>query len=54
VYPTPEEAAEHTYTPHERQLLRHWQASHVVGDPAEVGGGLTDLAARFGADELTS
>ncbi len=52
VYPTPEEAAEHTFTPHERQLLRGWQASHVIGDPPEVREGLVELAQRTGADEL--
>jgi luciferase family oxidoreductase group 1 len=52
VYPTPEEAAEHTFTPQEQQILRRWHASHVIGEPAAVRDGLTDLAARLGADEL--
>jgi luciferase family oxidoreductase group 1 len=52
VYPTPEEAAEHTFTPAERQQLRGWQASHVIGDPSQVRGGLAELAQRTGADEL--
>ncbi len=52
LYPTPEEAAEHVFTPLERELLRSWRASHLVGDPASVHEGLAELAQRTGADEL--
>jgi luciferase family oxidoreductase group 1 len=52
VYPTPEEAAEYTFTPHEREFVKGWTASHVVGDPASVRARLDDLVARTGADEL--
>jgi luciferase family oxidoreductase group 1 len=51
--PTPEEAAEHRFTPAEAELVRSWRASHVVGDPATVRSGLEALVARTGADELT-
>jgi luciferase family oxidoreductase group 1 len=51
-YPSPQEAADHPYTPMERETVRAWTASHVVGSPATVRRGLEDLAARTGADEL--
>ncbi|MCU1357650.1 MAG: putative oxidoreductase [Acidimicrobiales bacterium] len=52
VYPTPEEAAEHTYTPTEKELVRSFTHGHVVGSPTGVRDQLFDLAARTGADEL--
>jgi luciferase family oxidoreductase group 1 len=52
VYPTPEEAAEYRYTPHERELVRARTSSHVVGDPATVRHQLETLVERTGADEL--
>jgi alkanesulfonate monooxygenase SsuD/methylene tetrahydromethanopterin reductase-like flavin-dependent oxidoreductase (luciferase family) len=52
LYPTPEEAAEHVFTPFERELLRSWRASQLVGDPDHVLDGLAELARRTGADEL--
>jgi luciferase family oxidoreductase group 1 len=51
-YPTPEEAAEYTFTPQEREAVKAWTGSHVVGDPDTVRRGLADLVARTGADEL--
>jgi luciferase family oxidoreductase group 1 len=51
-YPTPEEAAGYTYTPHEREAIKAWTRSQIVGDPATVRQGLADLAERTGADEL--
>jgi alkanesulfonate monooxygenase SsuD/methylene tetrahydromethanopterin reductase-like flavin-dependent oxidoreductase (luciferase family) len=51
-YPTPEEAAEYTFTPREREVIRSWTSSHVVGDPDAVRGQLADLVERTGADEL--
>ncbi len=51
-YPTPEEAAEYTYTPAEREIVRGWTASHVVGTPDAVRDQLHELAARTGANEL--
>jgi luciferase family oxidoreductase group 1 len=50
--PTPQEAAEHRFTPAESELVRSWRASHVVGDPATVRAGLEALVSRTGADEL--
>ena len=52
LYPTAEEAAEYSYTPSEREFVRSWTASHVVGTQDAVRAGLVDLAARTGADEL--
>ena len=52
VYPTPEEAAAHPYTPMEREIVRSWTSSHVIGSPETVRAGLLDLVARTGADEL--
>jgi luciferase family oxidoreductase group 1 len=51
-YPTPEEAAAHAFTDHEQEIVRAWTASQVVGDAEQVSTGLSDLAARTGADEL--
>jgi luciferase family oxidoreductase group 1 len=49
---TPEEAADYTFTPAEKEWVRAWTAPLVVGDPAEVRRALQDLAERTGADEL--
>jgi luciferase family oxidoreductase group 1 len=51
-YPTPEEAAGYTFTPFERELLKGWQSSHIVGSPDTVRAKLDELAERTGADEL--
>jgi luciferase family oxidoreductase group 1 len=51
-YPTPEEAAGYHFTPHEREVVKAWTSSHVVGDPGTVRTRLADLADRTGADEL--
>jgi luciferase family oxidoreductase group 1 len=51
-YPTPEEAAEYTFTPHEREIVKGWTASHIVGSPETVRRGLAELVGRTGADEL--
>ncbi len=50
--PTPEEAAEYTFTPSEKELVRSITGSHVVGDPDRVGAELQELASRTGVDEL--
>ena len=52
LYPSPEEAEAYTFTPFEREAIRSWTHSHVIGDPAMVRSGLEDLIARTGADEL--
>ncbi len=53
-YPTPEEAAEYRFTPHEREAIKAWTSSHIVGSPATVRQRLTELAERTDADELMS
>ncbi len=50
--PTPEEAAEHVFTPTEREIVKSWTAPLVCGDPQHVRAELEALAARTGADEL--
>jgi len=52
LYPSPEEAAEYDFTPFEREAVRAWTSSHVIGEPASVRAQLEDLIARTGADEL--
>jgi luciferase family oxidoreductase group 1 len=50
--PTPEDAAEHVFTPAEREIVRSWTAPLVCGDPEHVRAELEALARRTGADEL--
>ena len=50
--PTPEEAAAYSFTPAEKELVKAWTASHIVGTPEQVAAGLDDLARRTGADEI--
>jgi luciferase family oxidoreductase group 1 len=52
VYPTPEEAAEYRFTPHEREMLKAWTGSHVIGAPATVRARLDELVERTAVDEL--
>ncbi|MGH9211408.1 MAG: LLM class flavin-dependent oxidoreductase [Acidimicrobiales bacterium] len=52
LYPTPQEAAEYTFTPHEREIVKAWTTSHVVGGPDSVRDQLAELVERTGADEL--
>lgn len=52
VYPTPEEAAAHDYSPQEQAIAQSWGRHHVLGPPEAVRAGLSDLAERTGADEL--
>ncbi len=51
-FPTPEAAAAFNPTPHEKELIRSWSVSRIVGDPEEVGADLAALLDRTGADEL--
>jgi alkanesulfonate monooxygenase SsuD/methylene tetrahydromethanopterin reductase-like flavin-dependent oxidoreductase (luciferase family) len=50
--PTPEEAAEHVFTPTEREIVRAWTAPLIRGEPEHVRTELEALAERTGADEL--
>ncbi len=51
-FPSPEEAAEYQFTPSEREIVRGWTGSHVVGSPSRVREQLEELAATTAADEL--
>jgi luciferase family oxidoreductase group 1 len=50
--PTPEEAADYQFMPHEREIVKSWTSSHIVGSPATVKAQLEALAERTNADEL--
>jgi len=50
--PSPEEAAAHSYTPHEQDQVRRYLRAQVLGGPAEVAEQLLALAAATRADEL--
>jgi luciferase family oxidoreductase group 1 len=50
--PTPQEAAEYSYTPAEKEFVRKLTATYVVGSPATVRDGLLELAGRTGVQEL--
>jgi alkanesulfonate monooxygenase SsuD/methylene tetrahydromethanopterin reductase-like flavin-dependent oxidoreductase (luciferase family) len=51
-YPTPEEAAEYNFTPFERETVKGWQSSQIVGSPETVMRQIDELVERTGADEL--
>jgi luciferase family oxidoreductase group 1 len=51
-FPTPEEAAAFNPTPHEKELIRSWSASRIVGDRSTVTAELTSLLEQTRADEL--
>jgi luciferase family oxidoreductase group 1 len=51
-FPTPEEAAERTFTPMEKEVVRSFAGSAIIGSPSTVRAKLDDLVARTGADEL--
>jgi len=50
--PSPEEAAGHPYTPMDREVIRSWTSTSIVGSPSTVRDALVDLQRRTGADEL--
>jgi luciferase family oxidoreductase group 1 len=51
-FPTPDEASAFHPTPHEKELIRSWSGSRIVGDPATVRAELLALRERTDADEL--
>jgi luciferase family oxidoreductase group 1 len=51
-YPRPEEAADYRFTPSERDLVKGWTSTQVVGTPSTVRARLEELVARTGANEL--
>jgi luciferase family oxidoreductase group 1 len=50
--PSPEEAAEYHFSDEETDIVKQALASHVIGDPQTVRGGLLTLQERTQADEL--
>jgi luciferase family oxidoreductase group 1 len=51
-FPSPEEAAAYSFTPAEKEVVRAWRSSQVLGEPDAVRQQLDELVARTGADEL--
>ena len=51
-FPTPEEAESFNPTPSEKEVLRSWSSSRIVGDPAGVADQLAVLVERTGCNEL--
>jgi len=51
-YPTPESAVDFNPTPAEREAIKAWGTSRIVGDPDTVKAELAALVERTGADEL--
>ncbi|WP_148589178.1 MsnO8 family LLM class oxidoreductase [Streptomyces sp. WAC01526] len=51
-FPTPADAAAHSFTEQERQALAGFRAQQAVGTPETVMNRLTQLAGETGADEL--
>ena len=52
LYPTPEEAASHEWTPQEKAIGHNWGRNHIIGTPGLVRRSLEELAERTGANEL--
>ncbi|WP_235826219.1 LLM class flavin-dependent oxidoreductase [Candidatus Frankia alpina] len=52
VFPSPEEAAAHSWTPQERAAAENATASHIVGSPSTVRAGLDALLDVTDADEI--
>jgi luciferase family oxidoreductase group 1 len=52
LYPRPEDVADYQFTPHEKEAVKSWTQSHVIGDPDQVVDGLNDLVTRTGVQEV--
>jgi luciferase family oxidoreductase group 1 len=50
--PSPEEAAQYSFTAAEKSIVEEAMSTHLIGDPETVTEGLARLQARTGADEL--
>ncbi len=50
--PSPEQAAEYPFTVAERSMVDEAMSTHLIGDPATVIEGLSELQTRTGADEI--
>jgi len=49
---SPEEAAQHVFTPEEERFLAHSGMRATVGDPAQVSAELDEIAESYGTDRL--
>ncbi|MFF4560916.1 LLM class flavin-dependent oxidoreductase [Streptomyces sp. NPDC001435] len=52
LFPDPDEAAKHEFTPYEEEFVHSWAGNIVHGTADEVRSGLDALQKRTGADEL--
>lgn len=52
LFPSPEDAENHPYTPAERDFVDAWNAQTIHGAPDAVRAGLDERHKRSGADEL--
>jgi luciferase family oxidoreductase group 1 len=50
--PSPEEAAQYSFTADEKAIVEQAMSSHLIGDPERVTFGLRQLQVRTGADEI--
>ena len=50
--PSPEEAAQYSFTATERSIVEDAMSTHLIGDPSMVTEGLRQLQGRTGADEI--
>ncbi len=50
--PSPEEAAQYSFTAAERSMVEEAMSTHLIGDPDTVADGLRQLEARTAADEI--
>ncbi|TCO55987.1 LLM class flavin-dependent oxidoreductase [Actinocrispum wychmicini] len=51
-YASPQEAADYPYTPEERELVREYLDTRIIGGPDVVRRRISDLLTQTGADEL--
>jgi luciferase family oxidoreductase group 1 len=50
--PSPEEAAQYSFTAEEKAIVENAMSTHLIGDPQQVISGLRQLQVRTGADEI--
>ena len=50
--PSPEEAAQYSFTSAEKALVEDAMSTHLIGEPETVKAGLQQLQTRTGADEI--
>jgi alkanesulfonate monooxygenase SsuD/methylene tetrahydromethanopterin reductase-like flavin-dependent oxidoreductase (luciferase family) len=50
--PSPEEAAQYSFTSDEKAIVENAMSTHLIGDPEQVIQGLRQLQVRTAADEI--